>query len=410
MPVQKTDRNTTWFIDQADKTWVLAKTATITVDDQYGIYESVDGSEIILAGDVITTGPTSGVYVNGSDSSLKIARSGLIDGTGAQVALFSAGVGTDITNRGTIRGGDLAVYGNFRADVKNYGTIKSDLDAMVFAGEGSQIYNYGLISGGGMGISTQADGTYLLNARDATISGRAIGVMVRDSGDMLLVNQGTIRSDAVAIESEFDNIGIRNTGRIIGDVALGGGEDTLDTRGGTIRGKVYGGEGNDTLITSSAKIKLQEEALIGTQDRVISTTSYKLSANVEQLTLYGKKDIDGTGNAGDNWITGNGGDNILHGKGGIDLLSGGAGDDTLYGGGGTDVFFFEIGNDIERIKDFTDGEDLLGIVGVKTFVDFANLNIKQVKDDVVINLGGGDKLIIENTSTADITFDDIYVF
>lgn len=408
MPVQKTDRDTTWFIDQADKKWTLVKNATITVDGQYGIYESVSGSEIRVAGDIMASGMTSGVYFQGSDSSVEITGSSRVDASDAQFGIRAAGAGSDIINRGTILGGEAGVHGDIWADVQNFGTIKGD-DGVTFLGAGSQIYNYGRISGSGTGLTTDAAGSYLMNAKGALISGDAVGVMVRDMGDMTILNRGTIRSEGIAVESENNDLIVRNTGRIIGDLALGGGDDTVDTRGGAIKGVVYGGDGDDMLITSSSRIKLQESAMGGTEDRVVSTATYRLSANVEQLILTGKTDIDGTGNAGDNKMSGNEGDNVLYGKGGLDFLTGEGGDDALFGGGGTDVFFFDQGGDIDRIKDFVDGQDLLGVVGVTSYADFVALDIRQTKAGVVIDLGGGDKLIVEDVLKTDITYDDFYL-
>src|SRR5262249_958261 len=50
--------------------------------------------------------------------------------------------------------------------------------------------------------------------------------------------------------------------------------------------------------------------------------------NVENLTLTGTGDINGTGNVLANVITGNSGDNILDGGVGADKMIGGAGNDT----------------------------------------------------------------------------------
>jgi Ca2+-binding RTX toxin-like protein len=66
-------------------------------------------------------------------------------------------------------------------------------------------------------------------------------------------------------------------------------------------------------------------------DEVQSSITFELTDNVENLTLSGSDDIDGTGNDLDNSITGNSGDNVL---------SGGAGGDTLTGNQGADTFDF----------------------------------------------------------------------
>jgi Ca2+-binding RTX toxin-like protein len=96
------------------------------------------------------------------------------------------------------------------------------------------------------------------------------------------------------------------------------------------------------------------------------------SKGVTLIGTAGADDLKGT--AGADSLSGGDGNDLLRGEGGGDTLDGGAGSDTLLGGRGSDVLTGGSGSDtflisgrvtavqadLDRITDFTHGEDRLG--------------------------------------------------
>jgi len=136
------------------------------------------------------------------------------------------------------------------------------------------------------------------------------------------------------------------------DVLNGGaGNDVLN--GWTGADTMNGGAGDDIYVVDSSNDVVYEEVNSG-NDVVISSVSYNLGDNVENLTLKGNSNIDGTGNDSDNRIHGNDGNNELIGGNGNDTLVGNAGNDTFDGGAGNDVLNGGAGNDVYVVDSSND--------------------------------------------------------
>lgn len=112
------------------------------------------------------------------------------------------------------------------------------------------------------------------------------------------------------------------------DTLVGGtGNDILDGDQGA--DDMTGGDGNDIYVVDNALDTVTESNDSPSQiDTVVSSVSWELGANVENLMLTGFSAINATGNALKNVITGNAANNILDGGAGADLLTGGDGSDS----------------------------------------------------------------------------------
>ena len=171
------------------------------------------------------------------------------------------------------------------------------------------------------------------------------------------------------------------TGNALNNVIIGlDGNDRVNGAAGA--DTMIGGNGNDIYTVDNAGDVIIEYTLGGT-DNVNSSVSYSLSAEVENLTLTGSANIDGTGNVLNNQLKGNTGANTLTGGAGNDRIDGGAGADILIGGTGNDTYTVDnIGDQI--IENAGEGTDL-----VKASVDFTmSANIEKLTQTGSANING----------------------
>ena len=116
------------------------------------------------------------------------------------------------------------------------------------------------------------------------------------------------------------------------------------------------------------------------------------------------------GGAGDDTIRGFGGNDKLDGGAGKDRIVGGEGNDKLTGDGKdhhsfADTFVFGKDSGKDVITDFEVGKDMLeiakGLNGIKSADDVFD-HAKQKGHDVVIDLGGGNKITLKNVDLDDL--------
>lgn len=108
-------------------------------------------------------------------------------------------------------------------------------------------------------------------------------------------------------------------------------------------------------------------------------------------------------------LNGGDGNGNMFGENDADILDGGAGDDKLRGGQGNDTFVFKVGNQLDRVKDWEDGIDIIDLTAFNFANTTAALAIASQVGANVRFISGGDIMVIENEVLANITADDIVI-
>ncbi|KPY54976.1 PsmE [Pseudomonas syringae pv. rhaphiolepidis] len=172
------------------------------------------------------------------------------------------------------------------------------------------------------------DDVWHLHEESAEIVGQRLADFIAD--DLGFRGDASDNNDPAAIFESGQNEGGNIFGTSDDDTLVGSaGNDVLDGDQGA--DDMTGGDGNDIYVVDNALDTVTESNDSPSQvDTVVSSVSWQLGANVENLLLTGVSAINGTGNALKNVITGNASNNILGGAAGADLLTGGDGSDSYY--------------------------------------------------------------------------------
>ena len=227
-----------------------------------------------------------------------------------------------------------------------------------------------------------------------------------------------------------DGTGAYTLSALLVDTQGSSGNDAIV--GGMANDSLFGGLGDDTYTVSPGN-KVVEQPDEGT-DTIISSQSYSLPVNVENLTLTGDHSINGTGNTLANTLIGNflannlagdkgadvliGGDgydilkgNIgwdkLNGGNGNDFLDGGKGRDLLSGGAGSDIFYLvnALAKNADKITDFSVSDDTIQL----NKAGFSQLSHTGVLDAGSFVTGtaavDADDYIIYNATTGALLYD-----
>ncbi|MBD1997994.1 calcium-binding protein [Leptolyngbya sp. FACHB-541] len=304
------------------------------------------------------------------------------------------GTGNDLNNRITGNSGDNSLSGGGGDDILTGNAGDDTLDGgdgtdTLIGGAGNDLYIVNdtsdtIVEAVGGGIDT------VVSIDTFTLSNNLENLVLNGEADI----NGTGDAAANSIVGNSGNNIL--TGGAGNDTLEGGaGNDTLE--GGVGNDIMRGGAGDDIYTIDGIGDTVVENAEEGT-DLVNSSVSFTLGANLENLTLTGNANINGTGNALGNSITGNNGNNTLNGGAGNDVLDGGVGSDTMLGGIGNDVYFFDAVGDraIENINEGTDTVFATSAANGTTFTLSGNLENLTLGGTANLNGTGND---LANTIT-----------
>ena len=330
--------------------------------------------------------------------------------------ILDGGLGADILIGGA--GNDTYIVDNINDTISDSSGTDTVLSSIDWTFAGSTLENLTLtgnsnINGTGNGLQNAIvgnSGNNILNGgsnADSLTGGAGNDTYIVDNvSDVVneLANEGTdtiLSSVSRTLEANVENLTltggstINGTGNDLNNIITGNSRNNI-LDGGVGADALIGGLGNDTYIIDNLSDTITEELNQGT-DLLQSSVSWTLGANLENLTLTGSANINGTGNSVNNVITGNDGNNTLSGGFGNDSLTGGLGADVLVGGFGNDTLFlglndgatdrvvYNLGDDSDVVNQF-----LRGVGGdLLQFNNIAAIDVRAVGGNTQFRLGDG---------------------
>lgn len=177
-------------------------------------------------------------------------------------------------------------------------------------------------------------------------------------------------------------------------VFSGEGDDLIDASTVNSGNRLYGGSDNDELLAGN-----NDRLFAGVGDDILDA-----SVGTGDNRLYG-----GAGNddfflgSNDRAIGGQGDDRFLTPEGGNNIITGGAGADQFW------IANAQLPAEASEITDFTVDEDVIGIGGINSVAEFADLTITQDGADALISAGDSELARLLSINADDLAADNFAI-
>jgi trimeric autotransporter adhesin len=326
----------------------------------------------------MTGGAGDDTYIVDNSGDIVTEKTG--EGIDAVWSSINYALGANLENLTLLGAGDINGDGN-------------SLDNVIIGNKGdNNLYGYAGndFLDGGEGADIMGGGT----GNDVYVMDNVNDIVQENVGEGVDTVQSTVTYSLGVNVENLTQTGTANVdgyGNGLHNVIYGNsGNNILD--GGAGNDTMVGGAGDDTYVVDSTGDVITENAGEGV-DTVRTNLAYTLTSNVENLTLTGSTDINGTGNAQGNIITGNGGNNVLDGGAGTDTLLGGAGNDTYIVDNTGDMIIENAGEGIDTVRSsasytLSDNVENLTLTGTADLAGAGNS-----LDNTITSGAGNDTLI-----------------
>ena len=270
-------------------TWIIAPSVIVSSDGGKGVLSLRQGSRLENHGSILSSVDRA-VWFFGKDGVIVNAVDGTISGVGG-VEVY--GTNTSVINDGSIAClGWGAHLGGAAEQLINRGYLHG-YDSGVSTGPnaaGAVIQNEGVIDATRDGVILDSLGFTVDISNAGTIAGQECAIWI-SAGAMHLENSGLLAGDMLAHPLGTDADTILNSGRIKGNVYLGGGNDSFANAGGT-SGAIFGQSGADRIIGGGSSDRINggagNDVLTGGAgpDHFVFSDALAASTNLDRITDF----------------------------------------------------------------------------------------------------------------------------